>query len=272
MANGELVMGRPALSRRIQRLMASRELWQGIGGLGILVGVWQVAGILKLPMFKFVPTPWEILINLIETAQTEKYWLSWYVSGSRVLLGYTIGVVVGIPLGLAMGISRTFHGIVFPVVEVMRPIPPLAWVPLSFLFWPTVEQTVVSIIFLGSFFTMVINVLGGVEAIDENYRRAALSMGAGPWHIFWKMVLPATAPSIFTGMAVGMGLTWEIVVAAEMLASIQAGLGFMMWQAYVGGVIPLIIVAMISIGLAGLVSSSIIWGIGRRATPWRRRV
>jgi NitT/TauT family transport system permease protein len=272
MANGEITLERPTLSRRIQRFVAGRELWEGIGGLLILIGVWQIAGTLKLPLFKHVPTPWQILASLIEAAQTQKYWLSWYVSGSRVFLGYVIGVAVGVPLGLAMGISRTFHGTVFPVVEVMRPIPPLAWVPLSFLFWPTVEQTVVSIIFLGSFFTMVINVLGGVEAIDINYRRAALSMGARPWHIFWKVVLPATAPSIFTGMAVGMGLTWEIVVAAEMLASIQAGLGFMMWQAYVGGVIPLIIVAMISIGLAGLVSSSIIWGIGRRATPWRRRV
>jgi NitT/TauT family transport system permease protein len=96
-------------------------------------------------------------------------------------------------------------------------------------------------------------------------------MGARPWHLFWKILLPATAPSIFTGMAVGMGLTWEIVVAAEMIASIQAGLGFMMWQAYVGGNTALIIVSMVSIGLAGLVSSSLIWLLGRRLTPWLRR-
>jgi NitT/TauT family transport system permease protein len=232
---------------------------------------WQVAGALGLPMLRLVPTPLEVLGELIAAAGTRQYWLSWYVSGSRVLLGYAIGVGLGVPLGLAMGMSRIFQGTAFPVFEVLRPIPPLAWVPLSILFWPTMEQTVVSIIFLGAFFTVVINVLGGVEAIDVSYRRAALSMGARPWHLFWKIVLPATAPSIVTGMAVGMGLTWEIVVAAEMIASIQAGLGFMMWQAYVGGTIPLIIVSMISIGLAGLVSSSLIWGLGRWLTPWQRR-
>jgi NitT/TauT family transport system permease protein len=231
---------------------------------------WQVAGALGLPMLRLVPTPLEVLGELVAAAGTRQYWLSWYVSGSRVLLGYAIGVGLGVPLGLAMGMSRIFQGTAFPVLEVLRPIPPLAWVPLSILFWPTMEQTVVSIIFLGAFFTVVINVLGGVEAIDPNFRRAALSMGARPWHLFWKVVLPATAPSIVTGMAVGMGLTWEIVVAAEMIASIQAGLGFMMWQAYVGGTIPLIIVAMISIGIAGLVSSSLIWVLGRRLTPWLR--
>lgn len=271
MASSGTAPGRRALPRRVDRLLRSRALWQGVGGLAILLAIWQAGGLLKLGMFRFVPTPLQVLKELVEAAQTRQYWQSWYVSGWRVLLGYAIGVGLGVPLGLAMGINRTFHRTAFPVMEVLRPIPPLAWVPLSILFWPTMEQTVVSIIFLGAFFTVVINVLGGVEAIDVNYRRAALSMGARPWHLFWRVVLPATAPSIFTGMAVGMGLTWEIVVAAEMIASIQAGLGFMMWQAYVGGAIPLIIVAMISIGVAGLVSSTIIWGLGRRVTPWRRR-
>jgi NitT/TauT family transport system permease protein len=272
MAPGEVLAGRRTMSRRMRRLMTSQELWQGLGGLLIAIALWQVAGLLKLPMFRFIPTPWEILKDLVEAAKTQQYWVSWYVSGRRVFLGYAIGVGIAIPLGLAMGMSRTFHGIAFPVVEVIRPIPPLAWVPLSILFWPTMEQTVVSILFLGAFFSVLINILGGVEAIELSYLRAAHSLGARPWHIFWKVVLPASVPSIFTGMAVGMGLSWEIVVAAEMIASIQAGLGFMMWQAYVGGLIPRIIVAMISIGLAGLVCSSIIWAIGRRATPWRRGV
>ncbi len=246
-------------------------MWQGLAGIALFLGLWQLGSALRLPMLRHVPTPLEVLVQLASAVQSSQYWLSWYVSGRRVFLGYAIGVGLGVPLGLAMGMSRTFHDTSFPVLEVLRPIPPLAWVPLSILFWPTMEQTIVSIIFLGAFFTVVLNVLGGVEAIDENYRRAALSMGARPWHLFWRIVLPATAPSIFTGMAVGMGLTWEIVVAAEMIASIQAGLGFMMWQAYIGGNIALIIVAMVSIGLAGLVSSSLIWLAGRRLTPWLRR-
>ena len=263
---------RPPPGRRFGRLARSEVLWQGLAGIAAFLALWQVASMLGLPMLRHVPSPLDVLRQLARVVQSSQYWVSWYVSGRRVVLGYVIGVALGVPLGMAMGMSRIFHGMGFPVLEVLRPIPPLAWVPLSILFWPTMEQTVVSIIFLGAFFTVVLNVLGGVEAIDVNYRRAALSMGARPWHLFWKIVLPATAPSIFTGMAVGMGLTWEIVVAAEMIASIQAGLGFMMWQAYVGGNTALIIVSMASIGLAGLVSSSLIWLLGRRLTPWLRHV
>jgi NitT/TauT family transport system permease protein len=263
--------GVPGPARRLGRLMSSQAVWQGLAGILAFVALWQLGRIVHAPMLEHVPSPVDVLVELARVLQSPQYWLSWYVSGQRVLLGYAIGVVLGVPLGLLMGMSRTFHDLSFPLVEVARPIPPLAWVPLSILFWPTMEQTIVSIIFLGAFFTVVLNVIGGVEAIDVRYRRAALSMGARPWHLFWRIVLPATAPSIFTGMAVGMGLTWEIVVAAEMIASIQAGLGFMMWQAYVGGQIAVIIVTMISIGLAGLISSSLIWLVGRRLTPWLRR-
>jgi len=258
-------------ARRLGRLMSSPAVWQGLAGILAFVALWQLGRIVHAPMLEHVPSPVDVLVELARVLKSPQYWWSWYVSGQRVLLGYAIGVGLGVPLGLLMGMSRTFHDVSFPLLEVARPIPPLAWVPLSILFWPTMEQTIVSIIFLGAFFTVVLNVIGGVEAIDVRYRRAALSMGARPWHLFWRIVLPATAPSIFTGMAVGMGLTWEIVVAAEMIASIQAGLGFMMWQAYVGGQIAVIIVTMISIGLAGLISSSLIWLVGRRLTPWLRR-
>ncbi|PYM94524.1 MAG: ABC transporter permease [Candidatus Rokuibacteriota bacterium] len=259
------------LARRLGQLARSAAVWQGLAGIALFLALWQIGTWLRLPMLRHVPSPLDVLVQFATVVQSRQYWLSWYVSGQRVFLGYAIGVLLGVPLGLAMGMSRIFHGVSFPLVEVLRPIPPLAWVPLSILFWPTMEQTIVSIIFLGAFFTVVLNVLGGVEAIDVSYQRAALSMGARPWHLFWRIVLPATAPSIFTGMAVGMGLTWEIVVAAEMIASIQAGLGFMMWQAYVGGNIALIIVSMASIGLAGLLSSTLIWALGRRLTPWLRR-
>jgi NitT/TauT family transport system permease protein len=268
----EIALARPhVLARRLGRLARSRTVWQGLAGIAVFLALWQLGRVLRVPMLKHVPSPLDVFLELTGVVQSRQYWLSWYVSGQRVFLGYTIGVLLGVPLGLAMGMSRFVHGVSFPLLEVLRPIPPLAWVPLSILFWPTMEQTIVSIIFLGAFFTVVLNVLGGVDAIDVSYRRAALSMGARPWHLFWRIVLPATAPSIFTGMAVGMGLTWEIVVAAEMIASIQAGLGFMMWQAYVGGQIALIIVSMASIGLAGLLSSTLIWMLGRRLTPWLRR-
>jgi len=258
---------------RLRSTVLSTTLWRGAGGIVLFIALWEGASLLKLPFLRLVPPPHTVFENVIETIQTSAYWSAVYISAKRVAIGYIIGVVLAVPIGLAFGVSRIFKDLFFPVFETLRPIPPLAWVPLSILFWPTMEQTVISIIFLGSFFTVVINVLGGVETLDIRYVRAALSMGATRWQVFWRVVVPATAPSIFTGMVVAMGLTWEIVVAAEMVSSIgagQTGLGAMMWQAYVGGVIPLIITAMISIGLAGLAFSALIWQIGSYATRWRR--
>jgi sulfonate transport system permease protein len=260
---------------RARRVVRSTALWRGLGGIALFIALWEAASFLKLPFLRFVPAPHILFASVVETVQTSAYWSAVYISAKRVTIGYIIGVVLGVPLGLAFGVSRVFKNLFFPVFETLRPIPPLAWVPLSILFWPTMELTVISVIFLGSFFTVVINVIGGVETVDIRYVRAALSMGATRWQVFSKVVVPATSPSIFTGMAIAMGLTWEIVVAAEMVSSIgsgQTGLGAMMWQAYVGGVIPLIITAMISIGLAGLIFSALIWQIGAFATRWRRLV
>src|SRR5262249_18050755 len=155
-------------------LLSGAALWQGVAGIAVFLLLWQAGSGLGVSMFRHVPSPLDVLLQLGRAVQSSQYWLSWYVSGWRVFVGYVIGVGLGGPLGLAMGMSRVFHDMSFPVLEVLRPIPPLAWVPLSILFWPTMEQTIVSIIFLGAFFTVVLNVLGGVEAIDVNYRRAAV--------------------------------------------------------------------------------------------------
>jgi NitT/TauT family transport system permease protein len=123
--------------------------------------------------------------------------------------------------------------------------------------------------FLGAFFTVVLNIVGGARSIDARYIRAAHSLGSTRSDIFWKVMLPATLPSIVVGMTVGMGITWAVVVAAEMIAS-RSGLGFLTWQSYVAGVYPLIIIGMMSIGVAGYISSALIRLIGRRVTPWLR--
>ena len=256
--------------RRV-RLRSSPGIWEGMFSLALLFGLWQAAGTFQVGGFGEIPTPVDVGRALVEAAGTSRYWSSWVVSGQRVALGFLAGVLIGVPLGLALGMSRTFRGIVFPVLETLRPVPPLAWVPLSILFWPTLEMSIVFVIFLGAFFAVVLNVLGGVAAIDPSLLRAALSLGARPRHIFWKIVLPATTPAIFTGMAVAMGLTWEIVVAAEIIAG-KAGLGFLTWEGFVNGSLVAILVAMVSIGVAGFLSSGLIWAVGRRATPWQKKM
>jgi NitT/TauT family transport system permease protein len=117
---------------------------------------------------------------------------------------------------------------------------------------------------------VLINTVAGVRAIDERYIRAAVSLGATPATVFRRIILPGALPSIGTGMAVGIGITWEVLVAAEIIAG-RNGLGYMTWEAYVAGAIPTIIVGMISIGIAGYLSSMLVRAIVARSMPWTRR-
>jgi NitT/TauT family transport system permease protein len=196
----------------------------------------------------------------------------------RVLAGFTTAMLVGIPFGLLLAVNRTAFGVGFPVFEVLRPIPPLAWVPASIIFWPTQELSIAFVTFIGAFYTIVINVVGGAKSIDVRYFQAAQSMGSSKWDIFRRIILPGTLPSIVVGAAVGMGITWEVVVAAEMISgggsqtggTSGGGLGFFIWNSYVGGSYEQIVVGMISIGIAGFISSELLRTLGKKITPWLR--
>lgn len=236
----------------------------------ILAGLlWELGRAYKLPMLQALPAPSEVIGVFFDLIFAASYWGDWGSSFARVLKGFLLAQVVGIPLGLAMASSRIIFGLAFPPFEILRPIPPLAWVPISILFWPTTEMSITFVIFLGAFYTVVINVLGGARNVDVRLGRAAISLGARNWDIFCKIILPATLPSIFTGMTVGMGITWEVVVAAEMLAG-RSGLGYLTWSSYVGGNYPQIVIGMVSIGIAGYISSSCIRILGDWCMPWRR--
>jgi NitT/TauT family transport system permease protein len=129
------------------------------------------------------------------------------------------------------------------------------------------------VIFLGAFYTVVVNVLGGAERIDRRHLLAAQSLGAGRLTVFRRVVLPAALPSILTGAVVGIGVTWEVVVAGELISgggydASDGGLGFLVWNAYQGGDLPRVVVGMISLGVAGYLSSGLLRVAGRRLTPW----
>ncbi len=253
--------------RKMRRAVFNVTTYRGIFALVVAVAFWEAAARLGLPVIGKIPAPSSVAVSLNALIRDSYYWESWLVSFKRVFLGFIVAQMVGIPLGLLMGIRRYFRDLTFPIIEVMRPIPPLAWVPTAVIFWPTPEMSMIFVTFLGAFFTMVLNILGGVRNIDIRYIRAAQSLGSSRNDIFWRIVLPATLPSIFTGMTVGMGITWEVVVAAEMIAS-RSGLGFLTWKSYVAGDFPAIVIGMISIGVAGYISSSLIRYIGSRFTPW----
>lgn len=270
----------PVQRSKLYNALFSSTFWRGVVAIVAFLVVWEIGSRwdewfnFQLPYIGLVPPPSDVVATWLQFIPEASYWGSWYKSFLRVVSGFIAAMIIGIPFGLAMAVNRYFHDIFFPPFEILRPIPPLAWVPASLIFWPTQELSIAFVTFLGAFYTIVINVLGGARSIDVRYVRAAKSMGASQWHLFSRIILPGTLPSIFTGAAVGMGITWEVVLAAEMISSggqqQSGGLGFFIWSSYVGGSLEQIVVGMISIGIAGYISSSIIRKLGDLSMPWRR--
>jgi NitT/TauT family transport system permease protein len=233
---------------------------------------------MPIPWVGKIPAPSTVVTAWIPLITDSTYWASWVLSTRRVFSGFITAMIIGIPFGLLIAVNRTAYGVMFPTFEVLRPIPPLAWVPAAIIFWPTNELSIAFVTFLGAFYTIVINVLGGAQSIDQRFFQAARSMGSSQWDIFKRIVLPAVVPSIAVGASVGMGITWNVVIAAEMISGGGSdgggkggGLGFFIWDSYLNGSYELIVVGMISIGIAGYLSSGLIRIIGDHFTKWTRR-
>jgi NitT/TauT family transport system permease protein len=273
-----------AAAIQAMRHIKGEAFWRGVVAISVFFVFWEVGSRSQawfgfaFPWIGQIPAPTAVLQELIRLVQDPSYWNSAYLSTVRVFEGFIAAMIIGIPLGLAMAVSRVFYGVTFPVFEVLRPIPPLAWVPASIIFWPTQELSIAFVTFLGAFFTIVINVIGGAQAIDVRYFQAARSMGSSTWDIFRRIILPGTLPSIVVGATVGIGITWAVVVAAEMISgggsagsvggAAGGGLGFFIWNSYVGGSYTQIVAGMISIGVAGYLSSALLRRIGSLLTPW----
>jgi NitT/TauT family transport system permease protein len=265
---GSRFFGR-ARRRALVSLLVVLLVWQ----LGASSSAWFG---FRMPWLGRLPTPVEVLVTWRQLLDDPGYWRSWAVSFLRVLLGFSVAALVGVPFGLLLALKPLLRATLFPVFELFRPVPPLAWVPAAIIFWPTQWLSIAFVIFLGAFYPIVVNVLGGVKTLDVRFVQAARSMGASNWNVFRRLLLPALLPSICAGMEVGMGITWEVVVAAEMIsgggsgsaAASGGGLGFFIWSSYVGGSYPQIIVGMLSIGIAGYMSSAGVRWLTGRMTPW----
>ena len=253
---------------RWMRNLRSPVLWQGVAGVVSFFVVWQLAKAVGLMVT--LPGPIQVVKDIPSQVAQKGYWISWFASGRRVFLGFFGAAMLGVVLGVLMGMSRKLRWTGFPILEILRPIPPLAWLPLSILFWPSPELTMIFLTFLGSFFPIFLNVLAGIDNIDVRYVHAARSLGSSSRTLFWRVMVPGALPAMFTGLAIAIGITWEVVIAAEM-ASAQYGLGYLTWNAYMNQSLVGIVVGMLSIGIAGMVSSALMNWIGKRATPWRRR-
>jgi NitT/TauT family transport system permease protein len=219
--------------------------------------------------FTNVPSPAAVYESLTRALHDPKFLMHVMLSCRRILLGFSLAAIIAVPLGLVMGRFRLIHEAVFPITEILRPIPAIAWVPMAIMLWPTNEQSIVFITFLGSFFPILVNTLHGMSLVDPVLVRASQCLGARETSIFREVYFPAALPHIFTGLTVGMGVAWVSLIAAEMISG-QFGIGYFTWEAYSLVQYSDIALGMICIGVLGLGSSALIRGLGRLAMPWKR--
>jgi len=253
------------------RQARARALGLGIASITAFIALWHVLTAHHVDIyvrFLNIPAPEEVLARAILVLHSAEFGGHVLMSCRRILFGFVLAAGVAVPLGLLMGRFKILREIVFPVSEVMRPIPAIAWVPMAIMLWPTNEESIVFITFLGSFFPILLNTLDGMANVDPVLVRAARCLGASEAAVFREVYLPASLPQIFTGLTVGMGVAWVSLIAAEMISG-QFGIGYFTWEAYSLVQYADIALGMITIGLLGLASSWVIRVIGHVAMPWR---
>jgi NitT/TauT family transport system permease protein len=231
---------------------------------------WHLATTYRLEAyvrFNNIPTPAAVFEKVLEVNQSPKFITNIGISLRRILLGFAVATVLGVALGILVGRYRWVRRLSFPALEVFRPIPAIAWVPMSIMLWPDNEVSIVFITFLGAFFPILLNTIHGVEAIDPVLLRAARSLGAGERAVLTQVVLPGALPHVFTGLAVGMGVAWVSLIAAEMISG-QFGIGYFTWEAYSLISYAEIALGMITIGVLGLLCSGGIRLLARMVMPW----
>lgn len=220
--------------------------------------------------FDNVSAPADVWASFVKHISGKMYFIHVGVSLRRIAVAYLFACAIGIPLGLLMGRSRIINDFIMPYVEILRPIPAVAWIPLAILMWPTEEGSILYITFLGALFPIILNTIAGVEQTPEVLVRAARSLGANQRQIFRHVVLPAALPNIATGLAVGMGVAWFSLLAGEIISG-QYGIGYFTWTAYHLIKYPDIIVGMLSIGLLGTLSTLGVQAATKPFLRWQAR-
>jgi NitT/TauT family transport system permease protein len=189
-------------------------------------------------------------------------------STMRVAQGFLLAALIGVPLGLLIGWSRLVSQMIDPLIQSLRPIPITAWLPFSIAVFGIRDVGSIFLIFLGGFYAIVVNTTQGARDVDRNLVRAALMMGASRLQLLKRVVLPAAMPSVFTGLRIGLGISWTAVIVSEMVA-VKSGLGYVLWDAYYVGRMDIVLADMVSIGAMGYVSDRLIVFIERKVLVWR---
>jgi NitT/TauT family transport system permease protein len=236
--------------------------------LGLLVWQWLTQTHADVILdFSNIPSPLHVYKSFLNVVVTKAYWKDIYWSLYRIALAFTIGSIVGVSIGVALGYSTVLRLIVAPYIEIMRPIPAIAWVPMAILLWPTTEQSIVFITFLGAVFPIVLNTWDGVKRVPVELVKAARSLGANRISVLFHVVVPYAIPNITVGMALGMGAAWFALLAGEMISG-RYGIGYFTWESYQLIQYGNIIVGMLTIGILSSITSGAIYLLKRKIVPW----
>ena len=252
----------------------------------VLLVTWEIlsrAGVFSavvLPPPSAVAVKWYsgLLPGLPHDPATESY-LSWMFSGemphdaiasvSRVLAGFCIGAGLAVPIGLLLGTSDRLHGLFAPLLEILRPIPPIAYIPLAIVWFGLGNPPALFLIALGTFFPVLVNTIAGVRQVDSIYIRAAKNLGANSWTMFRRVILPAASPFVLAGMRIGIGTAFIVVIVAEMIA-VSDGLGYRILEAREYMWSDKIIGGMLTIGVLGLIIDGAMSRFNDHLLRWHR--
>ncbi|MBW8803327.1 MAG: ABC transporter permease [Catenulispora sp. 13_1_20CM_3_70_7] len=253
--------GRPARwAVRIASLVTAVLLWQ-------LLTTRQVSLWIR---FGNLPSATAVASAFWHQLHTGQYYRDLAASVLRIVLGFCIAGILGVAAGVAVARSRVAEDLLKPVLEVVRPIPAIALVPVAILAFPSDEQGMVAITGAAAFFPIFVSTRHAVRALPTTAEEAVRTLGAGRWTVLRRVVLPGALPGISGGLSVGIGVAWICVVSAEMISG-QYGVGYRTWQAYTVIDYPGVVVGMLTIGLLGGITSGAVELAGRRVTRWLPR-
>jgi nitrate/nitrite transport system permease protein len=231
--------------------------------LALALGMWEIlcskAGATLPPPSRVLAETWELIVDPFYDRGGIDKGLFWHMSASlqRVALGYSLAAVAGVALGTLVGQSTWAMRGLDPIFQVLRTVPPLAWLPLSLAAFRQGQPSAIFVIFITAIWPIIINTAVGIRNIPQDYRNVAQVLRLNHLEFFFKIMVPAAAPYIFTGLRIGIGLSWLAIVAAEMLIG-GVGIGFFIWDAWNSSRISEIILALVYVGLVGFVLDRIV--------------
>ncbi|WP_323127188.1 taurine ABC transporter permease TauC [Acinetobacter pollinis] len=255
--------------------LKKNEKWKMLAvsllSVGLVLLIWFIITALQWVSPLFLPSPQAVFHKFIEVSQQgvmkATLWQHLASSMSRVLIALFAAIIVGVPIGLWMGLNKWARAVIDPLVELLRPIPPLAYLPLLVIWFGIGETTKILLIFFSILAPVIISSTHGVLSHQINRERAALSLGASKSQIFWHVILPTALPHIITGIRIGLGVGWSTLVAAELVAA-DRGIGFMVQSAAQFLITDTVILGIIVIAIVAVSFELYLRWLQKQLSPW----